>query len=75
MYFFAIFPIYSHGGERKTFEVMTSTWWLGTDGAVASLSAPTLYQWSYDRNHKIYEIKCFEGCNLKKIHSKINNIF
>ena len=54
---------------------MTSTWLLGTHGILASLSAASLYQWNYYRNHKIYKIKCCEGCNLKNMHSKINHIY
>jgi hypothetical protein len=34
----------SHGGDRKIFEVMTSTLPKGTLGSVASLLASTLYQ-------------------------------
>ena len=33
----------SHGGDRKIFEVMTSTFPKGTLGSVASLLAATLY--------------------------------
>jgi len=33
----------SHGGDRKTFEVMTSTSPKGTHGSVASLLVATLY--------------------------------
>ena len=33
-----------HVGDRKAFEVMTSTWPLGTLGSVSSLLAATLYQ-------------------------------
>ena len=36
--------IRGHGGDRKTFEVMTSTYIRGTLGSVASLLAATLYQ-------------------------------
>jgi hypothetical protein len=42
----------SHGGDRKFFEVMTSTLPKGTLGSVASLLAATLYQGNPDRNHK-----------------------
>jgi hypothetical protein len=42
----------SHGGDRKTFEVMTSVSPLGTFGSVTSLLAALLHQGSYDRNHK-----------------------
>ena len=43
----------SHGGDRKTFEVMTSTLPKGTIGSVASLLAATPYQGNPDRNHKL----------------------
>jgi len=46
----------SHGGDRKTFEVMTSTSPKGTLGSVASLLAATLYQGNPDRNHKLWNI-------------------
>jgi len=42
----------NHGGDRKIFEVMTSTLPKGTLGSVASLLAATLYQENPDRNHK-----------------------
>jgi len=34
----------SHGGDRKTFEVMTSALQIGTFGSVASLLIAILYQ-------------------------------
>jgi hypothetical protein len=43
----------SHGGDRKIFEVMTSTLSKGTLGSVASLLAATLYQGNPDRNYKL----------------------
>jgi hypothetical protein len=46
----------SHGGDRKIFEVMTSTLPKGTLGSVASLLAATLYQGYPDRNHKLWNI-------------------
>ena len=46
----------SHGGDRKTFEVMNSTLPKGTIGSVASLLAATLYQRNPDRNHKVWNI-------------------
>ena len=46
----------SHGGDRKTFEVMTSTFPIGTIGPVASLLAATLYQGNHDRNHMLWNI-------------------
>jgi hypothetical protein len=42
--------------ERKTFEVLTSSWTLGTLGSVASLLEATLGQGNYDRNHKLSNI-------------------
>ena len=41
----------SHGGDRKIFEVMTSTLSKGTLGSVASLLPATLYEGNVDRNH------------------------
>jgi hypothetical protein len=52
----------SHGGDRKTFEVMTSTWLRGTLGPVASLLAAILYQGNPDRNHKLWNIVSTERC-------------
>jgi hypothetical protein len=46
----------SHGGDRKIFEVMTSTLPKGNLGSVASLLAATLYQGNPDRNHKLWNI-------------------
>jgi hypothetical protein len=46
----------SHGGDRKTFEVMTSTLPRGIIGSVASLLAATLYQGNHDRNHNFLNI-------------------
>ena len=46
----------SHGGDRKIFEVMTSTLPKGTLGSVASLLAITLDQGNPDRNHKLWNI-------------------
>jgi hypothetical protein len=46
----------SHGGDCKTFEVMTSTKARRTHGSVASLLAATLYQGNPDRNHKLWNI-------------------
>jgi hypothetical protein len=45
-----------HGGDRKFFEVMTSTLQNKTLGSVASLLAATLYQGHPDRNHKLWNI-------------------
>ena len=45
----------SHGGDHKTFEVMTSTF-----GLVASMLAATLYQGNPDRNHKLWNIASTE---------------
>jgi hypothetical protein len=46
----------SHGGDRKIFEVVTSTLPIGILGSVASLSAAALYQENTDRNHLEYRI-------------------
>ena len=46
----------SHGGDRKMFEVMTSTLAKGTHRSVASLLAATLYQGNPNRNHKLWNI-------------------
>ena len=46
----------THGGDRKTFEVMTSTLPRGTLGSVASLLAATIYQGNPIRNHKLWNI-------------------
>jgi hypothetical protein len=46
----------NHGGDRKIFEVMTSTLPKGTLGSVASLLAATLYYGKPDRNHKLWNI-------------------
>jgi hypothetical protein len=43
----------SHGGDRKIFEVITSTLPKGTPGSVTSLLAAILYQGNPDRNHKL----------------------
>ena len=50
----------SHGGDRKTFEVMTSTYLRGTLSSVASLLAATLYQGNPDRSHKLWNITSTE---------------
>ena len=46
----------SHGGDQKTFKVMTSTLPKGTFGSVASLIASTLYQGNPDMNHKLWNV-------------------
>jgi hypothetical protein len=46
----------SHGGDSKTFEVMTSTLPRGTCGSVVSLLAATLYQGNPDKNNKLWNI-------------------
>jgi hypothetical protein len=46
----------SRGGNRKTFEVITSTYLRGTLGSIASLLAATLYQGNPDRIHKFWNI-------------------
>jgi len=50
----------SNCGNRKTFEVMTSTLPKGTLGSVDSLLAATLYQRNPDRNHKLWYIVSIE---------------
>ena len=46
----------SHGGDRKIFEVMTSTLPKGTLDSVASLLVATLYQGNPDKNHRLRNI-------------------
>ena len=46
----------SDGGDRKTFEVMTSTKPKEKFGSVAPLLAATIYQGNPDRNHKLWNI-------------------
>jgi hypothetical protein len=46
----------SHAGDRKAFEVTTSTKPRGTLGSVASLLAAALYQGNPDRNHTLWNI-------------------
>jgi hypothetical protein len=46
----------NHGGDRKTFVVMITTYLRGTLGSVASLLAAILYQGNPDRNHKLWNI-------------------
>ena len=46
----------SYGGDRKIFEVMTSTLPKGIIGSVASLLAANLYQGYPDRNNKLWNI-------------------
>jgi hypothetical protein len=48
--------IFHHGGDRNTFEVMTSTYLRGTLDSVVFLLAATLYQGNPDRNHKLWNI-------------------
>ena len=47
---------HGHGGDRKTFEVMTSTYAIGILGSVGSLLAATLYQGITEGNHKPWDI-------------------
>ena len=63
----------SRGGDRKTFEMMTSTKALETLGSVASLLAATLYQGNRNSNHKLWNIVsteryiysiCMRHCNV-----------
>jgi hypothetical protein len=46
----------SHGGDRKIFEVMTSTLPKGTLGSVASLLAVTLYKDDSDCPFGIFKL-------------------
>ena len=46
----------SHGGDRNTLELMTSTLPRETLGTVASLLAAILYQGNPDRNNKLWNI-------------------
>jgi hypothetical protein len=46
----------SHGGDRKTFEVMTSTQPRGILGLVAFFLTAILYQGNSDGNHKLWNI-------------------
>ena len=50
----------SHCGDRKTFEVMTSTKLRGTLGSLASLLAATLSHGNPDMNHMIWNIVLIE---------------
>jgi hypothetical protein len=61
----------SHGGERKIFEVMTSTLPKRILGSVASLLAATLYQGNPDRNHKLWNIVSSERYIL---HIEISHV-
>ena len=45
-----------HGGVRKICEAMTSILPSGTLGAVASLSAVTLYLGNHNRKYKLWNI-------------------
>jgi hypothetical protein len=54
----------SHGGDRKIFEVMTSTLPKETLGSVVSLLAATPYQGNPDRNHKLWNIVSSERYTL-----------
>ena len=54
----------NYGGDRKTFEVMTSTYPIGTLGLVAALLAATHYQGNHERNHKLWNIVSTERCIL-----------
>jgi hypothetical protein len=47
---------HGHGGDHKTFEVMTSTYAIWILGSVGSLLAATLYQGNTERNHKLWDI-------------------
>jgi hypothetical protein len=47
---------HGHGGDRKTLEMMTSTYAVGILGWVGSLLAATLYRGNTERNHKLWNI-------------------
>ena len=55
----------SHGGNRKIFEVMTSTLSRGTLCSIASLLAVVLYQENPDRNNKLWNIS--ERANFRVV--------
>ena len=61
----------SHGGDRKIFEVTTSTLPKRILGSVASLLAATLYQGNHDRNHKLWNILSSERYIL---HIEISHV-
>ena len=66
----------SHGGDRNTLELMTSTLPRETLGTVASLLAATLYQGNPDRNNKLWNIVSTDIYTLTKVHDgKIEIIF
>ena len=43
-----------HGDDRKIFEVMITTWPLGTLGLLYPFLAKSLYQVNHDMNHKLW---------------------
>ena len=43
----------SHGGDRKTYEMMTSTYSIVTLDSVTSLLTTSLYEGNHDKNHKL----------------------
>ena len=47
---------HGHGGDRKTFEVMTSAYAIGILGSVGSLLTAILYQGITEGNHKPWDI-------------------
>jgi len=59
----------SRGGDRKTFELMTSTLPIATLRSVASLLAATLYQENPDRNHKLWNIALIMSLEKKNINN------
>ena len=70
----------SHGGDRKTFEVMTSTQQRGTLGSVASLLAAPLYQGNPDRKHNLWNIVLTERLTCTPyagmlLHMNLVNIY
>jgi hypothetical protein len=59
----------SHGGDRKIFQVLTSTLPKGTLGSVATLLAATLHHGNPDMNHKLWNIvKVSSSCSTSGTH-------
>ena len=61
----------SRGDDHKTFEVMTSTYPIGTIGSMASLLAAALYQETPDSNHKLWNIRSTERCIPHRLYIAI----
>ena len=54
----------SHGGDRNSFEVMTSTKLIETVGSISSFSIATRYQGNQERNNKLWNTGSTERCIL-----------